>query len=254
MYLTNVTLENNTAANGGAIATDSNNTGGAGVRDGLIVKNCEIRNNTASEKGGAFYIWKGRPLHMYDSKVTGNTASLEGGAIWSYEDVQLHDSTITGNTSGGEGYAVYMNDANYDGHSYYSSKNKLSGDVVIKDNNGGNLWMGPDVVFVITTDGLGQNAHIELELDSGFVTNRILGAYHYEGGEQLYTITYGDKSMTDPEYDASLAYKGGEQEQKKAPAADVLLYVGIGVIGLAAIAAVVLIATKKKKSAPAEKN
>ena len=254
MYLTNVTLENNTAENGGAIATDTNNTGGAGVRDGLVIKNSEIRNNTASAQGGALYIWKGRTLETYDTKITGNTAGLEGGAIWSYEDVRLHDTTITGNTSGGEGYAVYMNDANYDGHSYYTSKNKLSGDVIIKDNEGGNLWMGPDVVFAITADGLGENVHIELELDSGVVTQRILGAYHYEGGNQVYTITYGDKSMTDPEYDASLANAKSQQTQEKSGSADVLLYVGIGVIGLAAVAAVVLIATKKKKSAPAEKN
>ena len=83
------------------------------------------------------------------------------------------------------------------------------------------------------------------------VTNRLYGAYNYEGGNQVYTITYGDRSMTEPEYDASLAYKG-EQEQKKAPAADVLLYVGIGVIALAAIGGAVLMITKKKKSAGAE--
>ena len=253
MYLTNVTLENNTAENGGAVATDTNNTGGAGVRDGLIVKNSQIRNNTASGQGGAFYIWKGRPLHLHDSVITGNTAGAEGGAIWSYEDVELHGTKITDNTSGGEGYAVYMNDANYDGHSYYTSKNKLSGDTIVKDNQGGDLWMGPDVAFAITAEGLGENAHIELTLDSGVVTNRILGAYHYEGGNQVYTITYGDRSMTDPEYDASLAYKGedgktGSDVNKKEASGDTWLYVGIGLIAVLIIAVGVILVVKKKKA------
>ena len=249
MRLTNVILENNSAENGGAIATDTNNTGGAGVLEGLTVKDSEIRNNTATAQGGAFYIWKGRPLHLYDSKITGNTAGAEGGAIWSYEDVQLHDTTITGNTSGGEGFAVYMNDANYDGHSYYTSKNKLSGNVIIKDNNGGNLWMGPDVTFGITPDGLGEKVHIELTLDSGVVTQRILGAYHYEGGNQVYTITYGDRSMIDPEFDASLVKADGQDQQKKTAATtDLLLYVGVGVFALAIVALVVVLVSKKKKA------
>jgi len=256
MYLTNVTIENCTAENGGAVATDTNNTSGAGVRDGLIIKNSEFRNNTATLQGGAFYIWKGRPLHLHDSKITGNTAGAEGGAIWAYEDTELHNTTITGNSSGGEGYAVYMNDANYDGHSYYTSKNKLSGNTVIKDNNGGDLYMGPDVAFIVTADGLGENVHIELVLDSGVVTQRILGAYHYEGGDQVYTITYGDKSMTDPEIDPSLVKTAEEETGKtdKAVTGDTWLYVGIGVFVAAIIAvAAVVIAKKKKAGNTAEK-
>ena len=250
MYLTNVTIENNSAANGGAIATDTNNASGAGVTEGLVVKNCEIRNNTATTQGGAFYIWKGRPLKLYDSEVTDNTAGAEGGAIWAYEDVQLHNAKITDNHSGGEGYAVYMNDANYDGHSYYTSKNKLSGNTIIKDNEGGNLWMGPDVVFVVTPDGLGEDVHIQLVLDSGVVTNRILGAYHYEGGDQVYTITYGDRSMTDPEYDASLIPSDdeGQANDRVMGSPDILLYAGIGILVIAITAVIVLILMKKKKA------
>ena len=163
---------------------------------------------------------------------------------------------ITGNSSGGEGYAVYMDDANYDGHSYFTSKNKLSGNTVIKDNEGGNLWMGPDVTFAITADGLGENAHIELVLDSGVVTNRVLGAYHYEGGNQEYTITYGDRSIVDPEIDESLIPQQEQtqtqaQTQAQAKAAaktNTVLYIAIGVLAVVVILVGVLVATKKKKA------
>jgi len=114
--------------------------------------------------------------------------------------------------------------------------------------------MGPDVAFAITADGLGQNAHIELVMDSGVVTNRILGIYHYEGGNQVYTITYGDRSMTDPEYDASLVKTDDTQKTEETANADLLLYIGVGVVGLAAVALVVaLIAKKKKAGKTAEK-
>ena len=146
-----------------------------------------------------------------------------------------------------------MNDSNFDGQSYMASKNKLSGSTIIRDNNGKNLYMGPDVVFAITGEGLGKDAYIQLVLDSGVVTQRILGAYQYEGGNQEYTITYGTRSVTEPEYDPTLNEDQAAQQEKEA-AADTWLYVGIGVVALAAIAAVMLILGKKKKSAPAEKN
>ena len=192
-------------------------------------------------------------MELHTPEITGNISPEDGGAIWAYEDLELHNTKITGNVSGGEGYAVYMNDANFDGQSYMASKNKLSGNTIIRDNEGKQLYMGPDVVFAITGEGLGKDAYIELVLDSGVVTNRIQGPFHYEGGNCVYTVTYGDRSWTEPEIDPAIA---AQQKTEETPAAktDVLLYVGIGVVGLAAVAAVVLVALKKKKSAAAEKN
>ena len=122
--------------------------------------------------------------------------------------------------------------------------------MIIKDNNGGDLWMGPDVVFAIAADGLGAKTHIEVVLDSGVVTNRILGAYHYEGGEQVYTITYGDRSMTDPEVDASLLK--AQKDAAKVALGDIALYAGIGVFAVAVIAVVAVLLLKKKKSPAGE--
>jgi len=247
LAMTNCVVAGNTAGtDGGGIHTDINTTSGSGKMEGLILKNCRIEDNVAANQGGGLFIHKGCKVTVYDSRITGNTAGLEGGAMWVFEDLELHGATITGNTSGGEGYAVYMYDANYDGHSYYNSHNKLSGNVIIRDNQGGDLWMGPDVLFAITADGLGQDTHIELAMDSGVVTNRIFGAFHYEGGDQVYTITYGDRSVTDPEYDATLV-KSEQIRQEPQTSNDTLLFVSIGVVALAAVAVMVLVLLKKKK-------
>ena len=129
-----------------------------------------------------------------------------------------------------------------------ASVNKLSGSTVIKDNKGGDLWMAPDVVFAISGNGLGEKAYINLTLDSGVVTNRILGAYHYEGGDRVYTVTYGDRSMTDPEM-----IPGAQTEQDSDSAAgDVLLYVVVGVVALAVVAVVVVLLLRKKKTTAKE--
>ncbi len=243
--------ENTSTAEGGAVYGNINAANGSGVMRGLVIEDSEIRNNTAGGKGGAFYMHMGCRLELHNCQVTDNSAAQEGGAIWSAEDVVLDNTKITGNASGGEGYAVYMDDANYDGHSYSSSKNQLSGSVIIKDNMGGDLWMGPDVFFAITADGMGKDTHIELTLDSGKLTNRILGAYHYEGGDCVYTVTYGDRSMTDPEYDAALAYTADKTEEAQ-KTADIWLYVGIGAVVLALAAVAVLLLKKKKAGKPAE--
>ena len=78
--------------------------------------------------------------------------------------------------------------------------------------------------------------------------------FHYEGGNQEYIITYGNRSVLEPEYDPNLVVKpaAAEQNKQQANTNDILLYAGIGVIALAAVAAVVLVILKKKKSAGAE--
>ena len=252
--MTDCVIENNFAkGGGGGIYNHFNTAGAAGFQPGLIMKNCKVQNNQTEGVGGGIWAHKSVKTKLYDTQITGNQAALEGGAIWVGEDIELNSTTITGNTSGGEGYAVYISDGEFDGHSYITSRNKISGDVIITENEGGDLWMGPDITIVIGVDGLGEKANIHVTLDSGVITNRIFGAYHYDGGNQVYTITHGDRSMTDPEYDASLAVAREEDQQEKNT--DVLLYAGIGVIGLAAIAAVVLVLLKKKKAVkPAEKD
>ena len=88
-----------------------------------------------------------------------------------------------------------------------------------------------------------------MTLHSGLITQAILAAYDYEGGELNYVVTYGDKSMTQIEPGAEENIIGKTQQTEAAPAADVWLYVGIGAVALAAIAGAILFLKKKK---PAE--
>jgi len=252
--MTDAVIENNTAKEGGgAVYSYFNTIGVGGLQPGLIMRNAVIRNNSTEGVGGALWVHKSTRVKLYDSEVTGNQSGLEGGAIWAHEDLELHNTSVTGNISGGEGYAVFMNDAEYDGHSYMASRNRISGNVIIADNEGGDLWMGPDVVIVVGADGLGEKTHIELVMDSGVLTNRLFGAYHYEGGDQVYTVTYGDRSMTEPEYDETLVVKSqDETTETQKNGGDTWLYVGIGAFVLVMAAVVLLVLKKKKAGKPAE--
>ena len=70
----------------------------------------------------------------------------------------------------------------------------------------------------------------------------------------IYTVTYGDRSTREPEYEAPIAGAAAQEEQKDAAkSGDIWLYVGIGVFGLAVVAVVVLLITKKKKPEQASK-
>ena len=111
-----------------------------------------------------------------------------------------------------------------------------------------------EVTVAVTDQGIGPKTHMEVTLDKGVLTNRLYGAYNYEGGDQAYTVTYGTRSLTEPEVDPELTVleHTAEEEKTQANTGDIWLYVGIGVIALAAIAGAVLMIGKKKKSAGAE--
>ena len=217
---------------------------------GHVVTNIQVRNNTAAEQGGGIHSGTGAALILDGAVISGNTAGFEGGGIWSQGDLTLRNVDVNGNSSGGEGYAVYLMDANYDGHSYAAGVNKMSGNVKVENNQNGDLFMGATTTISVEEAGLGQDTIIYVTLDSGVLTNRVFGKYNYEGGDQEYTITYGDRSFTDPEYDPTLV-KTQEETGSEGQIGDVLLYAGVGLIAVAAIAAVLLI-LKKKKSAAAE--
>ena len=101
--------------------------------------------------------------------------------------------------------------------------------------------------------GFGKNTEIHVQLAKGVLTNTILAAYDYEGGNLKYILTYGDRSLREPEYEAPV----GPEEETPAPTApgssqNTWLYVGIGLVAVIA-AAVVLLLLKKKKSEKATK-
>ena len=253
VYMPDCVIEGNkSAGNGGGFG--SGIMGAATPREtpGIVMDSCTIRQNVSDGIGGGMYISSGAKCEMKDVNFLGNIAAREGGAFWAKDELTIHDLQATGNQSVNAGYAVYIDNSDYDGYSYFAGLIKLSGLVKICDNQGGDLYLGEKVPVVIGEMGLLEDTRIEVTMHSGLLTDWVIGAYDYEGGDLVYTITYGDRSMTDPEQKAPPAVDAKAEDQNKTASSDVLLYVGIGAVVLALVA-VVLVILKKKSGKKAEK-
>ena len=259
-------IGNTSEGNGGGIcsyapALQGVGTGLGDFRTGHVFTNVEISNNvTKSGQGGGLYIHRGSKFTAKDLVMTGNESLLEGSAIWGHGDLSMENAKITGNKSG-VGYAVYLEDSRYDGHSYFTGVNRVGGDVIIIDNVGGDMYMGEKTTMVMLECGMGENTNFNVTLAAGLLTNVFIGQYNYEGGNLVYTVTYGDRSMTEPEYAAPAEEETQPEETTKdtQDAEDgednTMLYLAIGgIAALIVLAAVVMVIAKKKKSAKAEKN
>lgn len=243
LYLNDVMIENNIAERtGGGVYVD--------MQMLLYMDGCTVQNNQAGGNGAGIYQATGTGLTVENSKILANTGTATGSAIYAGSDFTLENSTITGNKTT-DGAAVYVAPARYDGHSYTNATVKFGGDLQISDNEGtqSDLYMDEGTAAGVTAEGFGKNTEIHVQLHSGVLTNTILGAYDYEGGDQLYTVTYGDRSLTDPEYVAPAQQEQTDEAQNEAETGgNTWLYVGVGVIALAVIAVIIALLTKKKKA------
>ena len=215
----------------------------------MYMDGCTIENNKSGDMGGGIYQASGTLLSVKDTDIIGNTSAGTGSAIYAGSDFTLDGGKITGNKTT-DGVAVYLAPARYDGHSYTNATIKLGGDLIICDNQGtmeGDLYFDEGVAAAGTVGGFGQNTKIKVQLHSGILTNSLLAAYHYEGGDLVYTVTYGDRSLTDPEPIPSNGVNGGTVEFQS-----VLLYAGVGVFAVAVIAVAAVLILKKKKSPAGE--
>lgn len=225
-------------------------SGNSNYKVGNVLENAVFKGNQAVGKGGALHVDSGSKCVLTNATMENNMAGVEGAAVYTHGDMELNGVTVTGNTSTMSGYAVYLAESKYDGHSYFTGVNTWGGDVIVKDNKGGDLYMGEMTTASVLENGLGEKTEIHVTLASGVLTNKLYGTYHYEGGNQVYTVTYGDRSLTEPEYDETLKASAEAQTGKDG---DVLLYAGVGVFVLAVAAvAAVLILKKKKKTTAAE--
>lgn len=245
MYLNGVTIENNKAkVNGGGICVNQQMI--------MHMDGCTIQNNYAEGSGGGIYQFTGSYLTVKNTKVMANSCELTGSGIYAGSDFEIEDSIITGNKTS-DGAALYIPPARYDGHSYANGALKFGGDLQIFGNEGtlDDLYMDEGTAAGVSLQGFGKNTNIKIQLHSGVLTNTILGAYNYEGGDLHYTITYGDRSLVDPEYEGP-SNVGTEEPTQQKNSGNIWLYAGVGVFGLAVIAAVVLLILKKKKSPAGE--
>ena len=258
MHLIDCQVINNVAGgDGGGIATGQlfsrgEEIGSGGQQPGLILENTIVSGNTAVGAGGGIHVNNGNFATILSSQITDNSCGTEGSGIWTRENLMLVSTTITGNKSLNEGYGLFIAAADYDGQSFIQAVLQFGGDLVIKDNQGGDMYMGPVNAIAVTAEGITEGADFYITLDSGVLTNRLLGIYNYEKTGNIYHVTSGNRSLTEPEFFATA------EEETTAPTETIEettdesntgLYIGIGAIGaLILVAAVIAIVVKKKKA------
>ena len=254
LHLKDCLIDGNSAGkNGGGIATGAAFTYGhtytngyVGRGQGLIIENTKVTNNSAVACGGGANLARQNWNTIINSEFTGNTCGEMGSGLYVGDDLLIQGGMlVSGNTSKTDGYAVYFAENTYDGQSHSITTHEIGGNVVVKDNVGGEVMLCKDVSLSTTAEGYGEDTYFNITLSDGLLTNRVFGAYNYEGEDLVYTITYGTRSLDEP-MEAEIAEETGS--------GNVWLYAGVGVFAVAIIAVVVvLIAVKKKKAGtPAE--
>lgn len=265
-HLINCAISNNTAGTeGGGICTGA--IGTSNMRFPVMkMQNCTLENNTAGTQGGGMYLAGGFWIETDGLTLKGNTSKLEGSAIWVVDESTFTNLTVTGNTSENGGYAVYYGDSGFDGLSYIRGLHKIGGQMIVKDNKGGDLYLGEQTTLAIGEEGLIGDSEMHVKLDSGLLTQRIYGAYDYEGGNCEYVVTAGNKSQTNPEFDASMLSQTeepieaptetptGEDEQNAGKkVSPVILIAGGAMAAVIAAVAIIIVAVSKKKKTVSDK-
>ena len=168
--------------------------------------------------------------------------------------------TATENQSG-QGGAVHLDDASFDGRSYFAGLMIMSGDMRICDNgeSPADLYIGQGTALSVGPEGLGENTKIHVKLASGVLTNTVFGAYDYEGGNCDYVITYGDRSLHELEQVPQIAPEEEPQTEPTTEAPDTeeqepqkngalwVVLAGVGVVAIV-VAILLIVLGKKKKS------
>ena len=259
LHLKDCVIDGNVSGkDGGAIATSAawtygnlpeHTNGYVGRGQGTIIENCKITNNTCVGRGGGAFMAKKNWNTIIDSEFSGNVSGDTGSALFVGDDLLIKGMTVTGNTSKADGYAVYFRENSYDGQSYQQAVHEMGGNVIVKDNVGGDMMLCDKIAIGNIAEGYGKDTYFNVTLSSGVLTNRLLGEYNYEGGDLVYTVTYGSRSWTEPEVDTARMNANDE----KTASGDTWLYIGLGAfVAVVAVAVVLIIVKKKKAGKPAE--
>lgn len=257
----NATITGNCAMAGGGVFVDKQMK--------LQIDGCTVQNNRADTRGAGIFQNSDSWLTVKNSKLIANTGKGTGSAIYAGGDLILESTLITGNKTT-DGTAVYVAAARDD----TKAEIRLGGDLQIWGNKGtmkGDLYFGKGVVAYSTAAGFGKDTRIRIQIHSGFLTDVLLAAYNYEGGNRVYTVTYGDRSLTDPECAVEEAEEEDQEKTKeeikeetgkppvadtaqadrdeveKKPATDTVLYAVLGVFILVVAAGMILLVLYQKK-------
>ena len=140
VYIDGAEIEENSAKNGGGIGRLTHYT--------LAVKNCTIKNNTATETGGGFYANAGGgAVDFTDVTFSGNKAEggSGGGAFLSESlEATFQNVTFQDNTSSADGGALYILSNGTAKNTAGQPKISRARDCTFEDNiarNGGSIYL-----------------------------------------------------------------------------------------------------------------
>jgi len=130
--LSDLTIENN--------GNSFYNGGGIYATGGFILTNSTIRNNNALNGGGIYYMaYGGENMEMTSSEIKGNVAENEGGGIYlNCGEINLSKSVISNNSSINGG-GVYFNDETFMGLNVFE-KVEISNNIA--SGKGGGIYFG----------------------------------------------------------------------------------------------------------------
>ncbi|MBC8395356.1 MAG: right-handed parallel beta-helix repeat-containing protein, partial [Candidatus Marinimicrobia bacterium] len=104
--LLNLEISNNISLEGGGIEISEST---------VYINDSEINNNISNEEGGGIYIWNNSSLSLNDCLFLYNSATLDGGGIYSkYSNITINNSTIANNTSDSSGGGIYIEGSDYE--------------------------------------------------------------------------------------------------------------------------------------------
>ena len=213
----------------------------------LTVNGGQFYNNMAGTEGGGIYTRAGSEVTLNNVRITGNCAMQTGSALYVGDNITINGLVATGNETQ-EGAAVYFPKNAFDGESFTLGYYVIGGDWLVSDNVGttDDVFIDEGTAVTTTLEGFGKNTQFQVQLAGGILTNTILGAYDYAGGDLHYTVTYGDRSLTDPEYEAPIPGTETQKQEEQQKNNDLWLYAAIGAVAVAAAAGAVLLLKKKK--------
>lgn len=145
-----------------------------------IAGNGTIKGGSA-ENGGAVYVANGGTLILYESKITGCTATENGGAIYNKGSVVIENKpVIDNNSAAGNGGGIYQAPG---------ASITIKGAPVIKENKPNNLYLTEGQV--VTCESLkGGTIYVDSEV-SAVITSGFTGTgdsaepFHEDGGCKL---------------------------------------------------------------------
>lgn len=200
IYIINSKINNNTAGYGGAVSMWNNS---------LHIKNSEILNNTATYFSGGAICAKDSDVIIENSRLLGNMADINGGAIDIYYGaLSIHDSIINYNTAIFDGSAIYAYNhgefetdvviqnteirGNYceEGTSIYymlNGKLILSGNVIITENRDSNIRFIDSNNPIVLNNQFSTSTCIGIDVIFGFssIGDIIVDGSRLQGGASL---------------------------------------------------------------------